>query len=306
MSIRSLSIEEIQQRIDSIGWYHEFDFGDGLHAEVKTPDAQSHRVLWAFIADELNKLDFKNKTVLDIGCWDGYWSFYAERRGASRVLATDDSSQNWAGDNGFFLAKELLGSSIESDTKLSIYDLSRLNKKFDIILCLGVYYHLIDPFYAFAQVRHCCHENSIIVFEGDVLFGLRQNSALYGRSVAQRPRFSPEPETLRFLLQATYFSIQSESFLPLLPPKESVPPPQPSTLWSTFKSLISSKFKSTRKSAVVSDGSLLEVQRVLMVCKPFVGNNECYLYIPPFGLDAYDSRYGLPPGKWLSKSISPL
>ena len=35
-----------------------------------------------------------------MGCWDGYWSFYAEQRGAARVLATDDASQNWAGSAG--------------------------------------------------------------------------------------------------------------------------------------------------------------------------------------------------------------
>ena len=104
-------MSKIQQRIDRIHWYHEFDFGNGLRAEVKTPDAQSHRALWHFIEAELDKIDFAKKTVLDIGCWDGYWSFYAERRGAARVLATDDSSQNWTGSAGFHLAKELLKSS---------------------------------------------------------------------------------------------------------------------------------------------------------------------------------------------------
>jgi hypothetical protein len=72
MSTRGLSVKEIQQRIDTIGWYHEFDFGDGLHAEVKPPDAQSHRVLWAFIADELNKLSRsqpqKPKRLVEFPC----------------------------------------------------------------------------------------------------------------------------------------------------------------------------------------------------------------------------------------------
>ena len=104
----------IQQRIDSIHWYHEFDFGDGLCAKVKTPDAESHRALWRFIQSKLDGIEFKDKTVLDIGCWDGYWSFYAERRGAKSVLATDDSGQNWAGEAGFLLAKELLKSNVES------------------------------------------------------------------------------------------------------------------------------------------------------------------------------------------------
>jgi predicted nicotinamide N-methyase len=64
-------------------------------------------------------VDFAGKTVLDIGCWDGQWSFLAENRGAARLLATDDCSQHWTslGDRiginqspapglGFQLAKE--------------------------------------------------------------------------------------------------------------------------------------------------------------------------------------------------------
>src|SRR6478672_591627 len=158
-------MSDIQRRIDSIHWYHEFDFGNGLRAEVKTPDAHSHRALWHFIEKELNKIDFTNKTVLDVGCWDGYWSFYAERRGAARVWATDDASQNWSGDAGLHLAKELLGSQrVEINPNLSVYDLSSyLGQRFDVVLCLGVYYHLFDPFYAFAQLRHCSHENSLVV-----------------------------------------------------------------------------------------------------------------------------------------------
>src|SRR5262249_24587907 len=155
--------------------------------------------------------EFTGKSVLDIGCWDGYWSFYAERRGAARVLATDDSSQNWAGTAGFRLAHELLKSSVETDLTLSIYDLCRLERKFDVILCLGVFYHLIDPFYAFAQIRHCCHDDTVVVFEGDCFFELIwaavQTAALYSRDVRQAPRFVPDPLTLRFLLNAAYFII---------------------------------------------------------------------------------------------------
>src|SRR6476659_1060411 len=142
-------MSDIQRRIDSIHWYHEFDFGNGLRAEVKTPDAHSHRALWHFIEKELNKIDFTNKSVLDIGCWDGYWSFYAERRGAKSVLATDDWSQNWkhwTGPPGIHVAKELLGSKVEIDLTRSVYDLAGLNRKFDVILFLGVYYHLHAPF----------------------------------------------------------------------------------------------------------------------------------------------------------------
>jgi tRNA (mo5U34)-methyltransferase len=169
-----------QSEIDSVHWYHEFDFGKGLHATSKTPDVQAHRKV-------CDAIDFLGKSVLDIGCWDGFWSFYAEfwsfyaeKRGASSVFATDDISQNWSTGKGIHLAKALLGSKIEIDQNISIYDLAKLERKFDVILCLGVYYHLVDPFAAFAQIRHCCTNDSIIVFEGDATIGIRPDTVFQG------------------------------------------------------------------------------------------------------------------------------
>ena len=107
-----------QSEIDSVHWYHEFDFGKGLHATSKTPDVQAHRKVWEFINRELDAIDFLGKSVLDIGCWDGFWSFYAEKRGASSVFATDDISQNWSTGKGIHLAKALLGSKIEIDQNI--------------------------------------------------------------------------------------------------------------------------------------------------------------------------------------------
>jgi tRNA (mo5U34)-methyltransferase len=271
MTIRHSSRAEIQQRIDRIHWYHEFDFGDGLRAEVRTPDARSHRALWRFIESELDKIDFAGKTVLDIGCWDGFWSFYAERRGAARVLATDDASQNWAGGAGFELARELLRSSVEYDLQTSAYDLGNLRRQFDIILCLGVYYHLFDPFYAFAQIRHCCNEDAVVVFEGDAFFGLvesqPQSAALYSRDVTQAPRFVPDPDTLRFLVNSAYFRITDEAVFPLATPTVEGSPPR-------------------------------GVNRMLLVCRPSRDHNECHVYRPPFGLQQYDARSSLQPERW--------
>ena len=270
MSIHELSNAEIQQRIDRIHWYHEFDFGGGLRAEVNTPDAHSHRALWRFIQSELDKIKFSQKSVLDIGCWDGYWSFYAEQRNAARVLATDDSGQNWTGTAGFNLARELLRSSVESNLNLSVYDLQTLGTKFDIILCLGVFYHLYDPFYAFAQIRHCCHPDSIVIIEGDVFFGLIdspiQTAALYGRDVRQAQRFVPDPNTLRLFVNAAYFEIVSEAVFDLSPVEKNAP----------------------RRG----------VNRMLLVCRPSRGVNRCHEYWPPFGLHQYDARSNLPPNKW--------
>ena len=107
-----MDLAETQRRIDAVEWYHEFDFPNGLKARSKH-DVEGHRLVWKFIQEQLDAVDFRGKTVLDIGCWDGYWSFYAERRGAARVLASDDRTQNWAGSRGLLLARELYGSAVE-------------------------------------------------------------------------------------------------------------------------------------------------------------------------------------------------
>jgi tRNA (mo5U34)-methyltransferase len=157
-----METETFRQRVEAVNWYHEFDFGNGLRTQ---PGDASHCLIWRFIADHLTSIDFTGKTVLDIGCWDGYWSFRAEKQGAAYVLATDDVSQNPSCGEGLQLARQLLHSSIEINQNLSIYNLSSLNRTFDIILCLGVYDHLHTPLYALAQVRHCCHANTLVVRE---------------------------------------------------------------------------------------------------------------------------------------------
>jgi tRNA (mo5U34)-methyltransferase len=196
--------KKIQQRIDEITWYHEFDFGNGLRAVSKTPQVAGHRRIWSFIEGELDRIAFSSKAVLDIGCWDGYWSFYAERRGAKSVLASDDQTQNWAGSSGLMLAHRLLKSKVALDLERSVYDLAPLGRNFDIILCLGVYYHLVDPFYAFAQIRHCCHDDTIVLFEGDATRGLREDTLRYDLSNHSLPIFLPTEQTLGDMLRGAY------------------------------------------------------------------------------------------------------
>lgn len=254
----------LQARVDAVGWYHEFDFGDGVVARDRSGNGESHRRLWSFVQERLDTIPLAGKSVLDIGCWDGYWSFYAERRGAASILATDDETQNWAGDEGLRLAKELLKSGIETNTKISVYELSKLDRRFDVIFCLGLFYHLIDPFYAFAQVRHCCAEDSLVAFEGDVIYGVPLDSAHYSRDVTQAPRFVPAEGALRTLLQAAYFDILEEHRLEMPVPEGYAGP---------------------------------AVHRLFLLCRPARRKNGAHLHRPPFGLHQYDPRWaaGEPP-----------
>jgi len=244
------TIQLPQSRIDQIQWYHDLDFPNGLKARTTNPDAEFHRKLWAWMRSELDKIDFAGKTVLDIGCWDGYWSFYAEQRGASRVLASDDKTQNWSANSGLELAKELMGSAVETRTDVSIYEAAKLGERFDIVLCMGVYYHLVDPFYAFSQVRHCCNKQSVVVFEGD--FAPEGSVQPQRAAYVNETSFVPSEPFLRHMLEANYFCVMKESMC------LGVPAP---------------------------------IDRILVVCEPFEGENALHRYRPPFGLHAYDPRF---------------
>ena len=263
-----MNAPERQAEIDQIHWYHEFDFGDGLKARSKTEDIANHRRLWQFIETNLDAVDFQGKTVLEIGAWDGYWSFYAERRGAKHVLASDDLTQNWSAGRGIMLARELLHSRIEVRQDVSIYELTSLSRKFDIILCLGVYYHLIDPFYGLAQLRHCCHDDSLVLLEGDLAYcGMEPNEVRVNYR-PELPAFFPSGPALGKLLQSVYLNVTSQALL------------------ESFR-----ERKTPRWFHRALPPSPIRHDRGFTVCRPFQGVNDCHTYAPPFGLKAYDERF---------------
>jgi tRNA (mo5U34)-methyltransferase len=103
--------------------------------------------------------DLSGKTVLDIGAWDGFFSFEFERRGAKRVLAID--SYAWSPRPGgfprglecFLLAREFLGSKVEYQ-RLDLYDLDPAAVgTFDLVFCAGVLYHMRHPLLGLERIR---------------------------------------------------------------------------------------------------------------------------------------------------------
>jgi tRNA (mo5U34)-methyltransferase len=108
--------------------------------------------------------DLTGKTVLDVGAWDGYFSFAAERMGASRVVAVD--SYVWerpGGKDGFEYARSALGSSVE-DLQMEVLDISpETVGRFDVVLFLGVLYHMRHPLLALERMADVT--NDLLVME---------------------------------------------------------------------------------------------------------------------------------------------
>jgi tRNA (mo5U34)-methyltransferase len=272
---------DLQARIDAVSWYHEFDFGNGLHARSKTPDVEWHRRQWQFVERQLEPVDFRGKSVLDVGCWDGYWSFFAERRGAASVLAVDDFTQNWASAAGIELAKELLGSKVEIEPRRSAYDLAALGRRFDVVMFLGVYYHLLDPFHAFAQLRHCCHANTVVLLEGAEAIGLPDRAALVG---FDQTRFLPARGVLEQMLEACYFSVDSRA--------EMTAERDLARLgWRWRLRMCRQALTGSRSGAGALLPPMTANRRVFLACIPVERENSIHTYRPPFGLQAYDPRF---------------
>jgi tRNA (mo5U34)-methyltransferase len=286
-----------EQRIAQTVWYHEIDFGNGLKA---TPHSQLdfHRKVWSLIERNLARIDFRGKSVLDLGCWDGAWSFYAEKRGARHVVASDDATQNWAGSQGLLLAKELLNSSVEPRLDVSVHDLSGL-PRFDVILFMGIYYHLHDPFHALAQIRHRCHPGTLVVVEGDAFMEVEEPMARLDYSDHSCPLFYPSRGAMRNLAQAAYLSVTHQDAIDTSPSRKG-PEPEPDArlgwrwrLRMCLEALRGSWSGVRRQAALITPppSSDRKVGRQILFCKPFEGANPAHLYKPPFGLDAYDSRF---------------
>ncbi len=137
----------LTDEINQIFWWHRIDLGNGL----TTPGRD----------DTVTKLgqiklptSLQGLSVLDIGAWDGFFSYECERRGAKRVVALDklvwDSPA--IGKRGFELARRALGSKVE-DVELEVLDITpeRVGV-FDLVLFLGVLYHMRHPLLALERV----------------------------------------------------------------------------------------------------------------------------------------------------------
>src|SRR5215218_6082880 len=139
----SLTQDQIRQRVAELGqWFHNLDL-----AGVKTaPDhflGDYPAVKWQRFASAIPD-DLTGKSVLDVGCNAGFYSIQMKRRGAERVVGIDTDDRYL--EQARFAAK-VSGADIEF-RNLSVYRVGELQEKFDLVLFMGVLYHLRHPLLA--------------------------------------------------------------------------------------------------------------------------------------------------------------
>jgi tRNA (mo5U34)-methyltransferase len=151
---------ELLARAKTYYWFHSIDLGNG----VITPGSKSVDLLRAESDAIFGPLDLRHKSVLDIGAWNGNFSFEAKRRHATRVLATDHHcwTPEVKGRDTFHLAKAALNLEIE-ELDIDVPELTpdRVGQ-FDVVLFLGVFYHLVDPIQALQNLATLTKEVAVV------------------------------------------------------------------------------------------------------------------------------------------------
>lgn len=157
--------ERLHPLIDVYSWVHTIEFGNGRRTNGLWGGGSP--IIWKALDD----IDFRGKKVLDIGCWDGVYSFEAEKRGAHEVYATDMVSQRSFSDHPtFHLAHRLLNSKARYFDDMSVYDVPTMGvRDFDAVLYAGVYYHLKDPVRSLDALRSVMRKGGVILVEGAIL-----------------------------------------------------------------------------------------------------------------------------------------
>lgn len=147
-----LSTEEIRQRVAELGeWFHNLD----LHGVQTAPDhflGDYPQTKWERFSAAIPE-DLSGKSVLDVGCNAGFYSLEMKRRGAERVVAIDTDEQYLA--QARFAAK-VSNAEIEF-RRLSVYRVADLHEQFDLVLFMGVLYHLRHPLLALELL----HEHAV-------------------------------------------------------------------------------------------------------------------------------------------------
>jgi tRNA (mo5U34)-methyltransferase len=155
----ALSPERIQQRVSELGpWFHNLNLG-GIQTAPEHFLGDYPAVKWQRFAGSI-PLDLTGRSVLDIGCNAGFYSIEMKRRGAARVLGLDTDERYLAQAR---FAAEVEGAEIEF-RQMSVYELPSLGERFDLVLFMGVLYHLRHPLLAL-DILHEHVVGDMLVFQ---------------------------------------------------------------------------------------------------------------------------------------------
>jgi len=214
-SVRTLpanaSQEELRARanelVTAVPWLHSIRlFPDLVVKGVKPPEtleAERQRIL--------ETIDIKGRTVLDVGSWNGYFSFEAKRLGAARVIASDSYTWKhpaWRGRETFELSRACLGLDIEA-VEIDPTEMPGPLEPTEVVLFLGVFYHLFDPIDVLDRVASLAKDVLVVETHEDLQWVDKPAMAFYPGSELNQDNtnwWATNPECMIELLKAKGFT----------------------------------------------------------------------------------------------------
>ena len=159
MSTMALTREQIEAKVRELGdWFHNINL-DGVQTAPGHFLGDYPANKWQRFAEAIPR-DLSGRTVLDIGCNGGFYAIEMARRHAKRVVAVDSDARYLAQAR---FAAEVSGVDIQF-RQMSVYDLHKLEERFDVVLFMGVLYHLRYPLLAL-DMLHEHVTRDLLVFQ---------------------------------------------------------------------------------------------------------------------------------------------
>jgi len=162
-SARPVTDEERRQivkGIEELGpWFHNYEIASGVwtNSSGRAPGIEYPLGRWRLVEPLLP--DVKGKACLDIACSSGFFALKLKELGAAYVLGIDSGEQPQAIDQARFAAGTL---GLDVDFRvLSAYDVATLRRQFDVVLFMGLFYHLRHPLLALDAARSVCRGTMI-------------------------------------------------------------------------------------------------------------------------------------------------
>lgn len=159
--MENAKLNDVRGFVETHTWFHTIDLGDGLI----TPGRKRKEILDAESQEIFRHLNLNGSSVLDIGAWNGYYTVEANKRGAAKLLAVD--YYTWL--SPFFRGKETFDfvmKRLEINVETRIIDVEKIDRSnvgtWDVVLFLGVFYHLIDPIAAIMRLGSIAREALVI------------------------------------------------------------------------------------------------------------------------------------------------
>ena len=178
----------LEARVRALGpWFHNIDLG-GVFTAPRHFLGDYPAVKWREFAHAIPR-DLSGRTVLDIGCNAGFYAIEMKRRGADRVVGVDWDPAYLAQAR---FAAEIVGVDIEL-RQLSVYDIAELGGRFDIVLFMGVLYHLRHPLLAL-DLLHEHVVGDLLVFQSmlrgsDEVAAVEDDYPIEERAIFDDPAF---------------------------------------------------------------------------------------------------------------------